>query len=370
MKEKSPRILLVRLSAVGDVINTLPALAALRQRLPRAHLAWLVEDGAASILEGHPLLDDLIVFERRRLGRALKRISLWVRAPEPILKLRRQLRRRRFDLLLDFHGNLRSGVLGSLAEAALRIGFGRRDSREGNFLFSDFHVSLAERRIHRVEKHLALLRPLGIRPGAPSYCLHVPQAARDFAADYVRARLQEPHRPLVVLHPGTSAFGAHKRWPAEHFARLAEGLVERVSAQVLVTHGPGEIELARQVAEQSRHQVLMPETASLQELAALIERASAFVSADTGPMHLAAALKVPVVALFGPKDPVIYGPYGTASRVLLPPLDCSPCGSRRCPDAPCMRSIHPERVLDAVLDLLEDTRGVSCNPLHGQPEAP
>lgn len=363
---KKPRILLVRLSAIGDVINTLPALGALRHRFAGAYLAWLVEDKARSVLEGHPFLDDLFVFERAQVVRDLKTPGRIMEGAREIARLGRNLRAAKFDLLLDFHGNLKSGLLGSLACATTRVGYDRKNSREGNFLFNRHHVRLADSRIHRVEKHLALLEAVGIRTRRFPYLLSIPQQARAFA----RAFLQEaiPGRPYAVLHPGTSASGAHKRWPAPFFGRLAERLVREASLEILVTSGPGELELAREVASACRETLHLPQTRSLLQLAALVERARVFVSADTGPMHLASALGVPVVALFGPKDPVVYGPFGTRNRVISAPLPCAPCGRRRCDDSRCMQSISPDQVFDAVLDLLEEARNAWADrPLEGDP---
>jgi len=364
--DKRPRILLVRLSAIGDVINTLPALGALRQRFPCAYLGWLVEDKARSVLEGHPFLDDLFVFERVRLLQEARNPAGVLAGMREIGRLGRRLRRAKFDLLLDFHGNLKSGLLGSLAGATTRVGYDRRNSREGNFLFNKRRVRLADSRIHRVEKHLALLEAVGIRRKGFPYVLPVPQEARAVAQAFLEKTC--PGRPYAVLHPGTSAFGAHKRWPPAFFGQLARRLVQETGLEVVVTSGPGELDLAREVALGCGEAVGLPETRSLLELAAILEGAKVFVSADTGPMHLAAALQVPVVALFGPKDPIVYGPFGTASRVVAAPVPCAPCGGRRCAHGQCMRSICPDRVFDAVIDLLEEVRRRQAEePLKGLP---
>ncbi len=344
----------MRLSAIGDVINTLPALGALRQRFPGAYLGWLVEDKARSVLERHPLLDDLFVFERARLVRGARTPGGVCQGVGEIARLGRRLRRARFDLLLDFHGNLKSALLGSLAGVATRVGYDRRNSREGNFLFNRRHVRLADSRIHRVEKHLALLEAVGIRTRRFPYVLPVPEEARALARGFLEPVCSG--RPYAVLHPGTSAFGAHKRWPPAFFGRVAERLVREAGLEVLVTSGPGEHELAREVASHCGEAVRLPETGSLLHLAAFLERARVFVSADTGPMHLAAALQVPVVALFGPKDPIVYGPFGTRSRVVTALAPCAPCGGRRCAHGDCMRSICPDRVFDAAVELLEEAR--------------
>lgn len=344
----------MRLSAIGDVINTLPALGALRQRFPGAYLGWLVEDKAKSVLERHPFLDDLFVFERTRLLREARTPGGICRGVRDVARLARRLRKARFDLLLDFHGNLKSGLLGCLAGVVTRVGYDCRNSREGNFLFNKRHVRLADSRIHRVEKHLALLGAVGIRARRFPYVLSVPEEARASAQAFLK-RVRSG-RPYAVLHPGTSAFGAHKRWPPAFFGRLAERLVRDAGLEVLVTSGPGEHELAREVASHCGVVVWLPETRSLLQLAAFLEGARVFVSADTGPMHLAAALQVPVVALFGPKDPIVYGPFGTKSRVVQASVPCAPCGGRRCAHGECMRSICPGRVFDAAMDLLEEAQ--------------
>ena len=344
---------MVRLSAIGDVVNTLPALTALRQRLPHAHIGWLVEDSARAAVEGHACVDAVIVYERKRITRAL-RAGRFTEAARTLAILRRRLRRERFDISLDFHGNLKSAALGLSAGCPTRIGYDRHNCREGNHLFTNVHVPLEKRRIHRVEKHLTLLRALGVdRPTpAPAFGFPVPSQARRWA-DAILRELSNPGAPTVLLHPGTSPAGAFKRWPVEGYARLAEGLVRAAGARILVTHGAEERALAEAVARRSAVSVALPATRSLGELAALIERASLFVSADTGPMHIAAALQVPVVALFGPKDPVIYGPYGTKSLVIEAGVPCQPCGGRRCEDPRCMRSIDAQKVLEAALDLLD-----------------
>jgi lipopolysaccharide heptosyltransferase I len=359
-----PRILVVRLSAVGDVINALPVLVALRARFPRAWLGWLVEDKARAVVEHHTCVDQTFVFDRKRLTAAIGR-GRPGETCRSIKSLRTRLRQARFEVTLDLHGNMKSALLGGLAGSRIRIGYDRRNSREGNHLLNNVHVSLPVQRIHRVEKHLRLLTALGIHTTDPGpFLLPVPESAQSFASQYLQS-IDAPGRPLVIFHPGTSVSGAFKRWPLDSYARLAEALVQRIQAKVVISHGSGEHELVAAIADRCTCPVELPETRTLGQLAALIQRASLFVSADTGPMHIAAALNVPVVALFGPKDPVVYGPYRTRSIVLQARLCCQPCGRRRCKDPICMRLISPEEAFHACLDLLR----TSGTPM-GDPRTP
>jgi lipopolysaccharide heptosyltransferase I len=341
------RVLVVRLSALGDVLFALPALRRLREALPRARLTFLVEDRFADLLRDHPDVDELLVFERKKIAR-LDAIEA--------SRLVRELRRRRFDAALDFQGNLKSGVLVRLSGARRRVGFAPPASREGNRFFSNRRVTLPEGTRWRPLRDLALLRGLGIEPGADPPRPTPPRLGPDAEIFGQKADAAVAgHGPLVVLHPGTSAFGAFKRWPPERFGEVARALVERAHARVLVTHGPGEESLALEVAAlaASPSVAASPRTRSLRELAAILARAALVVGADTGPVHVAAALGRPVVAVFGPKDPEVYRPLGERTRVVRRgDVACSPCRLRYCPRPDCLLGLDAGRVLDAALDLL------------------
>jgi heptosyltransferase-1 len=344
---------MVRLSAIGDVVNTLHSLSALRSRYPEAYIAWLVEDKARAVLDGHPYVDEIFVFESKTLQKNFTGIHTFPVALEDSLSFVRVLRARRFDFSLDFQGNLKSGILIRLANARIRIGYDRRSTKEMNFLFNNHHVLLKNPRIHRVERHFSLLTALGIMMDTiPDPVFPLPEAVQEFADEYLR-RVNPDGLPVIILHPGTSEFGTIKRWPAPFFGRLADMLLSRYRAIVLVTYGPGEEPRAGAVVNSCGHHLYMPATGSLSQLAGLIRKASLFIAADTGPVHIAAAMKVPVVALFGPKDPVIYGPYSTPREIIQPPLPCQPCGRRSCDDPACMTAISPEEVFEGAVRLIE-----------------
>jgi len=344
------RILLVRLSAIGDVVNVLPALALLRDALPGAHLAFLVEDRAAALVEGHPLLDEVIVFPRRRWRAWLRDPRRWAALAREVAAQRRALRGRRFDAVLDFQGNLKGAVHALATGASRRIGFARGHDREGSHLVATEVVVPPADRPHRVDKFAAIAEALGATSGERRYVLPSPPAVRA----RIDARLAErgispDGPPFVVLHPGTSERGAAKRWPIDRFGELARLVRDRFGVRVLVTSGPGEEPLARAVCDgASGAAELAPPTESLLELAELLRRARLFVGADTGPMHLAAASGTRCVALFGPKDPAVYGPYGPGHAVVR--------GESKA-GASAMEAISVEQVLAAVAGALADRAG-------------
>lgn len=351
-EEAASRILVVRLSALGDVLFALPALRLLREARPAARITFLVEDRFADLLLGHPDLDELIVFRRKRIARGDARAAI---------RLVRDLRSRRFDVALDFQGNLKSGVLTRLSGAKRRIGFEPPASREGNRFFTNRRVAPPEGVRWRPERDAALLRGLGIEPPKGPLRATPPRFGPEETDFAERADGAAPGGgPLVIVHPGTSAFGAFKRWAPERHAALAEELVARAGARVLVTHGPGELPLARAVAAAAAPGAvtIAPATRSLRELAALLARADLVIGADTGPVHVAAVLGRPVIAIFGPKDPEIYRPLGEKTRVARrDDVACSPCRLRYCPRPDCLQGLDPGPVLALALELLSGSRG-------------
>lgn len=314
------RFLLIRLSAVGDVINTLPTLTLLRRARPRATIGFAVEDRARDLLIGHPMVDHVHVFPRKRWRQMLSRPARWPALLREIRTYREELRAGAYDVSLDVQGNLKGGLHAIASGAPRRIGFARGYDREANHRISNEHVVPPADRPHRVEKFASLLRPLGIESSDREWRFPpLDQAERAIERALSRPGPGPSSGRLVILHPGTSVAGASKRWPTSRFAALAGRLEAEQDCRIVVTWGPGEEEMAREIAAAARGAEVGPATHSLLELLALVRRASVFVSADTGPMHLAAASGVPCVALFGPKDPAVYAPWGSGHEVIHRP---------------------------------------------------
>lgn len=320
-----PRLLIVRLSALGDVVHVLPALAALRAAHPEAFIGWVVEDRAASLLEGHPQLDRLHVVPRAAWTKALR--------GDPLLVLRslrrtlRDLRATRYDVTLDFQSNLRSSLLAWASGAPRRIGQPRPYAKEGSRTLGTDAPAAVAREVHKIDRNLALLQPLGLAPAsAPRPVVPEPPAAAALGEAFAASG-----GPRVVIHPGVSAFGALKAWREDSFADLARRLLADGARVLFAYGGAGEEALARSLVARAPGAELTPSTSGILELAALLRRADLFVGVDSGPLHLAAAVGAPVLGLYGPKHPGTYGPYWAPFEVARAGLECSPCRHRRCP---------------------------------------
>jgi lipopolysaccharide heptosyltransferase I len=352
------KILIVRLGALGDVVHVLPALKALRRACPGARIHWAVETACASLLQGHPDLEAVHVIPRKEWSRSLRNPASWASVLKGAEGVFKTLRRAGFDLAVDFQGNLRSAVVTALSGAPVRLGFGRGANKENSQIFYTIRVVPENGGLHKVEKNLALLEALGIdtAQAGPPALQGAPLSAE--ARDAVAAL----PRPRLAIHPGVSRFGALKAYPPARFARVARDFIARTGGSVLVSFGPGEEEEAESVAREAGPGTRpAPACGSLAALITLYRSADVFCGVDTGPTQLAGAAGLPVVALFGPKDPRIYRPRGEAVRVLSAPpesLDCIPCNGRRCPKAdaggfsPCMTALEPDAVLEAILDAL------------------
>jgi len=345
------------LSAIGDVLRTLPAVNAWRKACPQTCFTWLVEPAAASLLEGHPALEQVLVFDRglwsagwrspRRLGRGLR--ALWV--------LLKTLRAQKFDLVVDAHGILKSALLAWLSGARERVGFARPDAKEGGQFFYQRGFKPTSAELNRVDRALQLVSFLGVAPaGPPRYCLALTAGHRQAAAASLWELNQLPgNGPVLVLHPGSSPKTAYKRWPCNSYVGLINVLVEKLAARVLLTWGPGERETVELIAGLVRVPVVVAQkTASLLELAAMFAACDLFIGGDTGPMHLAAAVGTPVVAIFGPTHPQVNAPRGVPWRLVRYPLFCSPCRKRSCKSRLCLEAVGWRRVLAEVEGLLQD----------------
>jgi heptosyltransferase-1 len=290
----APRILIVKLTAIGDVIHAMPVAAAIRERFPKAYIAWLAEGRAGDLLAGHRAIDRRIVVPRR-----------WLKSPSAVWHLRRQLRGQQFDITLDLQGLTKSAVAAWLSGAKRRIGFGGEMGREVSRWFNRERVT--PKSAHVVDRYLELLAPLGIEK--PAVRFDVPrfsEAATNVERFLARERLVGS---LAVINPG--AGWPSKRWPAERLGQVALHLGERHSlASVVVWAGSEEKAWAEEIVSIAKGHARLAPATTLAELAELSRRACLFVGADTGPMHLAAAVGTPCVGLFGPMPAERNGPYG------------------------------------------------------------
>ncbi len=341
------KILIVKLSAIGDVIHTLPALNAIRRKWPDAHITWLVEEAAADLLIGHPALDRVLVCRRKRWIRRIRA----GRVAHSLGEIRRFVKRLRavdYDLVLDFQALLKSALWVALARAPRKVGFDRGlEHMEQSYRVLTERVPPPSMEVHALRRGMMLLQAIGIPADRVEYRIPVTGMHRRQAAELLKSRGAGKRPHLVAVNP--VAKWETKLWPAAAFAATADRLITDRGVDLVFTGGPEDRQAVEDILRgMKRRAVNLAGETSLLSLAALYERADIVISTDTGPMHLAAAVGTPVVALFGPTAPWRTGPYGPGHQAVRTAVACSPCFKRSCPDPVCMTRIAPDRVLAAV----------------------
>jgi lipopolysaccharide heptosyltransferase I len=372
------KILLIKLSAVGDVVHTFPVLNKLRRRYPAAQIDWLVSSPIAEFLKPHPAINNILEFAREEWTRPWRLTPLANSA-----RLAARLRAAGYDLVLDLQGQLRSGLCARATGAPVRIGFGKpvarrweemsrklpdearkhawQGAREGSWLAYTHYIPLPSLEVHAVDRYLAVGPMLGLDDGAADFSFPIPRAA----ADRIDALLHDhgiANAKLVALAPGT--VWETKQWRREGFAAVARHFLQKDLAVTLIGSAR-ERALCDEVAALAPGAINLAGETTLPELAALIRRSAIAVTNDSGPMHLAVALGRPVVSIFGPTYPVWAGPYRRADVALRADIPCSPCYLRqlsRCMYGhDCMREVTAEAVIERAEGVLRnavDSAGV------------
>jgi len=356
------KILIVKLSAIGDVIQTLPMLTALRRRFPEAQIDWVVEEEAAGLLKGYPGIDRVLVSRRKTWQKIFWKKGSFFSILREIRLFVKDLRKNEYDWVVDNHGVLRSGILVALSRGNRKIGYQETAgiADEGSYLFTkERYKPLAIER-HALERYLNLVSQLGVPIENTPFEYEVPQKV----LEKIRIRLAEKgfrNHPLVAIHP--VAKWDTKEWPLPRFALLAETLAKE-GGWIVITGSPQDarkIEGALEKSQEASKILNWVGRTDLQELAALFSLADLVITPDTGPMHLAAAVKAPLIALFGPTAPWRTGPYGNGHIVLRKKLPCSPCFRKKCPTGECMDQITVEEVVKAAEEKLRE-RGETHGP--------
>ena len=357
MPAVDPRsILIVKLSAIGDVVHTLPLLEVLRRSLPGARIDWLVEEEAARIIEGHEGIDRVIVSRRKSWQRGLFRSGQRADSVREILRFLRELRSREYDLVIDLQGLLKSGLLTGLSRGRRKIGF--TWAREGSTLFlSEAPYPVDQHRQHSIERYLETAGILGLTVKSREGRVPVREADRE----QVKALL--PERDLLGGHLAAvnpMARWKTKLWEEESFALLADRMREELGLTVIFTGSAADRAVIERILSRMRGKAVnLAGEVGLKALAHLYSLCRVVVSTDTGPMHIAAAMNCPVVALFGPTAPWRTGPYGEGHRVIREEMGCSPCFRKTCSHGECMKSITVDRVFEAVEDVLRQQPATS-----------
>lgn len=340
------RILIVRLGAIGDVARVLPMLAGLKHRFPEAEVDWVVQSKAADLLRGHPEIARLWVVPFTSWREAWTR-EAWA--------LRRRMRARGYELVLDFQGMLKGAVWALAAGGpAVRVGWGPGHAQNLAWLWYHGLRTPPGRRVNRHLRHRALVDWLGA-PDVPATAL--PLAADPAGpVDAFATELAAEPRPWILAWPGSSRSGSHKRWHPDRMREAVRGIRDRTGGTILVGWGPAEEREARELAAGIPGARAIPPL-TMPELALLLARCDLYVGMDTGPMHVAALLGTPTVGVFGRSDPEIHGPARhLPARVVAGP-EAREWKTRARKDLPPFVDPDPRAVVDAALELLAEAAG-------------
>jgi len=336
MSDQHPRILISRLSAIGDCVLTTPLLCALRDHLPNAHIAWVTQRASAMLLEGHAALDELIVVPKG-----------WLKSPAEIRELRSKLRARRFDIAIDPHGLTKSSLAAWLSGAKRRIGFDKPRGRELSRWFNRELVTPIDD--HLVDAQLELLKPLGIQKPAVRFDLPVIPEVESKVDTMIHAA--HISCDFVAVNPG--AGWDSKLWSADRYGRAARCLGERHQLPSFVLwSGERERVWAEQIVACSGGRAVLAPPTTLHELASILRRARMFVGSDTGPLHIAAAGGTPCVGLHGTTRPEASGAYGAQHIHIQKRHQDGTCRERRRANNDAMLEIDVDCVVAACEELL------------------
>jgi heptosyltransferase-1 len=348
LKNKKPSILIIKLSAIGDVVHSLPFLEVLRDRFPLAVIDWVVEEDASDIPEGHPDIDQLIILPRKSWLKRFIRKGEYIGVAREVANFIKEFKKRRYDIVVDLQGLLKSGILTFLADGQRKIAL--NGGREGSSTFVNERVAIPDPDMHALERYLCIARYLGATN--LTWNGHIPIHNADKRhVDYLLGQTGNTGT-MVAVSP--MAKWESKLWELNRFASLADRIIGELGAEVIFTGRQGDKEAIDRILSGMKGRALnLAGETTLKELAYLYQRCAAVICTDTGPMHIAAAMDSPlIVALFGPTSTLRTGPYGAKHRVIRAGLECSPCFKRRCDDMSCMKDITVDMVFKAVKEVI------------------
>lgn len=337
------RVVFIKPSALGDVANATPVLAALRERWPDSRFAWVINAGLAGLVEGLPGLDEVIRFDRSQLKPSPR--GLW-----SFGRFLKGLRRQRFDLAIDLQGLLRSGIMTAATGAPVRVGLS--DAREGATRFYNHRVAMPAETTHAVDRLMLVARAFGAGEGGPRFLAAWSIADRRWACEV----LADVPRPRLLLNIG--ARWVTKRWPPMQFAEVARRAVDRFGAGLVAVGAPEDRPLVEALGRELGSIPLrdLCGRTTLPQLAALAAESDVVLSNDTGPLHLAVAAGSRTVGIYTCTDPRENGPYGEKSIAVSTHVDCAASYLVRCDRLHCMTELTPDRVWPALVRQLEAVR--------------
>lgn len=320
----------------------------LRQAFPEAQIDFLTEPPAKDVVEGNPDLNRVIVFDRKRI----QNLNFWTGLKENICFIK-TLRKHNYDMVFDFFGNPRSAWLTFLSGSPKRIGYNWR----GRQFAYNIVVKSRAAEVHEAEFHLDALTALGIPIVGQSLYFPISDSAKKFASAFIEK--DYPENSLIIGLNSSGGWPA-KKWPLSYFAELADRLIQKLNAKILLIWGPGELDETKQLKRLMQNDALIIPETDLKQLGAMLEKCSLIVSNDSGPMHIAAAVGTPTVGIFGPTHPDKQGPFGDRHEIVIKKgLPCLGCDKLNCETNECMRDLSVDEVWKVVMRCLRKNRIIS-----------
>lgn len=348
------KILIIKPSAIGDILHSLPFIDRLKTAYPSLSISWVVNREYCDLLKDNPLIDQLFIFERKKWG---KKRNLLKTLPE-FMKFINEIKLNRFDIAIDLQGLFRSGLIAYLSDIKDRIGLS--SSRELSRLFYNHLVNVNDKRRHAVDRYLRVSSYLGIN-GIHTKKVRFPMYwSKDAESNVDRffTRNKLAHSDLKIAINPVSRWQS-KCWIPDKYAQLADTLIESMGANIIFVGAKSDLGCIKKIIGLMKNTpVLAAGETSLQDLAVLLQRMDLMITNDSGPMHMAVAVGVPVVAIFGPTDPELTGPYGDNNIIIKKSVKCKTCFKKNCKLQECMNLITVEDVSQAVNIMVGKTKPV------------
>lgn len=355
MNLEGKSVLIIKPSSMGDVIHTLPVAHAIKRNYPGSRIGWVIQSGLESFLENDPSIDEIFRISIPSTSDPHAPRGAYLKASvatiKELFRLRKLFQLHPYDIILDLHASFRSALISFTNPDCRR--YGLEDAKELNTYFQDELIRLDMQKPHAVDKNLASLSIFGVQPTSADFQIYLSQPVRDKAEQFLAGLQLPPGKKLIYANP--AARWITKMWNPRAWAILTQLMIQELDAIVIFGGGPSDTQYIDGflTAENRRFAHNVAGKLKPVESAALMEKCSVYVGVDSGPMHIAAFLGLPILALFGPTDPNRVGPYSDRSIVIRnESLNCLSCRKKSCEDHKCMNEIDPHKVLESLKKLV------------------
>ena len=343
-------ILVLRTDGIGDVLNSTPAISALRKTYPDAHITAVVKPYGAEMLSQNSDVDEIIIYDPQSQHKKLMDKVYFLR----------KLRSNGYDTVLVLNNSSLSNFMAYVSGARIRVGRRSEPKRFNHTLTHWVNRRDPKGTKHEIDRNLDVVYLLNVKNGTRNLVLHFTEEEKTYAEDFLRLNNLREKRDngflfrLVGIHSGGSS--CDKLWPSEYFAEIADRLIDEFNARVILFTGPSEKALAQNILSNVKHPMTLASGINLRQLAVLIGRCSLFICNDSGPMHIASALRVPIVAIFGSTDYVRWRPQNENAVVVRKDMDCWPCSAHKCKrNYECTKTLPVSQVWNAIMELTSNT---------------